>query len=171
MIQLAYHPAFDAGHALFRFMRLREGLRLSELEFDKLRILDFYLLFPFRAEAIRFKQADMKLRALARQEQQRAGYASLPSDVALFGRMEAAQVAAAQTLAAKGAFAGEELRRGIARFEPFGLPDDLQTRVRTENTKDASIFAILSPLATYPLLGRDGLKDRTGLIEYRYDKV
>lgn len=172
MIQLAYHPAFDAGHAMFRVLRLHLGLGLQAIEFDKLRILDFYLLFPFRAAGIRFKQSDLKLRALAKQAEEQAGYSVLPSDRALFTRMEPAQVAASQTLANRGLVDGGRLREGTIVFEPYPLPVDLQQRIEAANHEHAQLaLRIVGPLNAYPLLGRDGLKDRTDLLEYRYDKV
>ena len=170
-MQIAYHPAFDAGHAIFRFLRLRIGLSLDIIEFDKLRILDFYLLFPHRAASIRLMQADTHLRSLAKQAEAGAGYSSLPSDPALFARMEPCQIAAAQTMATQGAIVEEALAQGMIEFATLDLPEELRQRVIDANASDAWGIKIVSALKTYPLLGGGGLKDRTGLIEHRYDKV
>jgi hypothetical protein len=51
MTQLTYNEAFDPYHAVFRFLRLHLACDISaKLPFDTLRILDFYLLFPFRLQ-------------------------------------------------------------------------------------------------------------------------
>ncbi|HGA8765958.1 TPA: ABC-three component system middle component 5, partial [Salmonella enterica subsp. enterica serovar Virchow] len=41
---LIYHPAYDAYHCLFRMIALID--HVNEIEVDKARILDFYLIFP-----------------------------------------------------------------------------------------------------------------------------
>ncbi|WP_420898640.1 ABC-three component system middle component 5 [Bradyrhizobium yuanmingense] len=66
MIHLSYHPAFDAFHAIFRFLRVAFRTGTSETEVDKLRILDYYLLFPWRASAIRLSQKDLEVRRIAK---------------------------------------------------------------------------------------------------------
>lgn len=171
VIQIAYHPAFDAGHATFRYLRLRRGLGISQIEFDKLRILDFYVLFPHRAIAIRLMQQDLSLRSLAKQTESSAGYSALPSDTVLFGRMEPAQIAAAQTMATSGALDEDALSLGIVKFQDFPTPAELEMRVVAANTENFQALEIAKVLFGYPLLGAGGLKDRTGLLEHRYDKV
>lgn len=56
MIHLSYHPAFDAFNNIFRFLRIILNENVSSIEVDKLRILDYYLLFPWRAATIRLPQ-------------------------------------------------------------------------------------------------------------------
>lgn len=41
---LIYHPAYDAYHCVFRMLLIAE--RVSGIEVEKARILDFYLVFP-----------------------------------------------------------------------------------------------------------------------------
>jgi hypothetical protein len=48
VIQLTYQAAFDPFHAIFRLLRLWSILKRRPLPHDTVRILDFYLLFPFR---------------------------------------------------------------------------------------------------------------------------
>jgi hypothetical protein len=50
------------------------------------------------------------------------------------------------------------------------LPPALAERIAALNEADAELLGALRVLATeYPLEGVDGLKHRTGLLEYRYD--
>jgi len=51
---LTYHPAFDLYSAIFRFLRLLDPMRDRTVELERLRILDFYLLFPFLLADIQF---------------------------------------------------------------------------------------------------------------------
>lgn len=49
MTQLSYNEAFDPYHTVFRFLRLFFGCKLERaVPYDKFRILDFYLLHPYR---------------------------------------------------------------------------------------------------------------------------
>lgn len=171
MIQLSYQPAFDAAHCIFRFLRIQTSLNLNIIEFDKLRILDYYMLFPFRAAEIKLKQPDLRLRAISKQLENKAGYATLPSGEVLFERMKIVQVSAAQTMAEKSAIDGGELRYGNVSFQPFLLPEELSNRILTANTQDTATIDIIRVLSGYELLGKNGLKDRTELLEYRYDNV
>ena len=171
MIFLSYQPAFDAAHAIFRFLRLHDAIQTNMLEFDKYRILDYYLLFPFRAASVRLSQKDLRLRSIAKQLDGKAGYATLPSGEVLFERMKNAHVSASQTMAAKGIIDPAVLRDGFMRFGEFALPTDYQERIRAANQKDLLTLDILKALSAYSLLGHDGLKDRNGLLEYRYDNV
>ena len=67
MTQLTYNEAFDPYHAAFRFIRLNVACQLHKrMPFDMLRILDFYLLFPFRLQAIRFHSEDTGWRKISR---------------------------------------------------------------------------------------------------------
>jgi hypothetical protein len=171
MIHLSYHPAFDVFHAIFRFLRLKLHRNISEIEIDKLRILDYYLLFPWRASSIKLAQADLKVRRIAKRLECRSDYATLPTGETLLERMKAAQVAALQTMAQDGALSPHQLRNGIAQFQRFSLPNDLKERISQRNADEADTMEIVDVLSQYKLLGVDGLKGRTSLLEHRYDKI
>jgi hypothetical protein len=171
MILLSYQPAFDAAHTIFRFLRLHDAMRMDVVEFDKYRILDYYLLFPFRSATVRLGQKDLRIRSIAKQLDGKAGYATLPSGEVLFERMKNAHVSASQTMAANRIIDPEVLRHGVMKFGKFALPADYQERISEANQNDSLTLDILRALSAYNLLGRDGLKDRTGLLEYRYDNV
>jgi hypothetical protein len=52
------------------------------------------------------------------------------------------------------------------------VPRGLADRIKGVNGLDGELLAALRVLVTeYPLEGGDGLKARTGLLEYRYDAV
>ena len=97
----------DAFHAIFRFLRLKFRGDVSEIEVDKLRILDYYLLFPWRASAIRLAQKDIEAKRL----EEHRDYATLPTGDALLERMRASQTAALQTMAQDGIIDPIHLRK------------------------------------------------------------
>jgi hypothetical protein len=171
MIQLTYQPAFDPFHATFRFLRLREGaLGDKPIPRDHFRILDFYLLFPFRSGDIRVQPTHRRFKKVAQAYENARPYGDLPDDRILFNRMNAIQSAALDTLAVKGLLDADQYKRGlIARTgeEPVAA---LQDKVVEANTQQADLMEFLRTLANeYDLLGPNGLKDRTALMEFAYD--
>lgn len=50
---ITYNPAFDLYHCIFRMIHIIQRLDDNEcLEVDKIRIWDFYILFPSKAYTI-----------------------------------------------------------------------------------------------------------------------
>ena len=171
VIQLSYHPAFDAFHCIFRILRLRARRRFAEVEVDKLRILDYYLLFPWRAGKIRLAPPDLAIRKIAARLESEQDYATLPNGNMLLERMRPAQTAALQTMAQDGVIDAPSLRSDLVRFLRTDLVPEIELRVSQRNESEPDRMQIIDALSKYPLLGNDGLKGRTSLLEHRYDKV
>jgi hypothetical protein len=134
-------------------------------------VLDYYLLFPWRASAIRLAQKDLEVRRIAKRLEMHQDYATLPIGEALLERMRASQIAALQTMAQDGVIDPMLLRSGVVKFKAFSLPNELKKRIDNKNEEEADKMAIIDTLSAYPLLGTDGLKGRTSLLEHRYDKI
>lgn len=173
MMQLSYQPAFDPYHAVYRLLRIcRSVLAGKSLHDDHMRILDFYLLFPFRIDEIRLKKPHQRFKKLARQFSAAKPYGELPEDKVLFGRMQPLQTAAFDTLATNNLIDTSLYQTGTIRPTDNSINPALAQRLDADNTNQADLMNFLATLATeYELLGTDGLKDRTKLMEYRYDAV
>ena len=173
MMQLTYQPAFDPYHAVYRFLRLREAvLQTKTLHEDQLKILDFYLLFPFRLDALRVQTGHRKYRKLAAQFSSKKPYGELPEDRVLFERMDSIQTAALDTLAIKGLIDEKLYLTGTISSTSVQLVGPLKQRVEADNEAESELVEFLTVLASdYELLGSNGLKDRSRLMEYRYDAV
>ncbi len=173
MTQLTYNEAFDPYHAAFRFVRLHLACDISaRLPFDMLRILDFYLLFPFRLQSMKFFSDDTSWRKVSRSYEGQAPYGMMPDDNSLFARMEPFQRAAAASLVHSGYLFANAWDANEIQFTGEGLPKSVTARCAELNARAADLVDVLCQLKSrYPLGGRDGLKDRTGLLEYRYDTV
>ncbi|HWW49420.1 MAG TPA: ABC-three component system middle component 5 [Xanthobacteraceae bacterium] len=173
MTQLTYNEAFDPYHAVFRFVRLHLACDISRrLPFDTLRILDFYLLFPFRLQAMKFFSIDTGWRRISKSYEDQAPYGTFPDDNTIFSRMEPFQRAAASCLVHSGHLAFDAWDLNEVQFTTEMLPAAIMLRCSELNTGMKDVVDILCQIkARYPLGGRDGLKDRTRLLEYRYDSV
>lgn len=172
MNYLAFQPAFDVFHTEFRFIRLRRLMRKDmPLHYDQLRIVDFYLLFFFRLQDVRLTNAHRSIKKLARELSARR-YENQPDDQLLFSRMEPIQRAAMDTLIANEFFDAEAFKRDFVVETDLKEPVALMKRIDDVNEQDVDIMeSIRSLLNDYALLGPNGLKARTGLLEFRYDAV
>lgn len=167
MIQITYQPAFDPFHTIYRIFRLFDYF--DEMEIDKGRIIDFYLLFPFRMSDITFKRSDQRCKKTANAYEQRRGYAIQPASRGLFDSMKPVYEAAAQTMAAEGYLDPAALLAGVLSTTSKSIPADLAGRIAADNGAEHDLLECLDTLLGYDLLGTDGLKARTGLMEHRND--
>ncbi|MDH0126776.1 hypothetical protein N7376_22630 [Brucella intermedia GD04153] len=173
MTQLSYNEAFDPYHTAFRFLRLFFGCKLKRaVPYDKFRILDFYLLHPYRLQNLQLFADDTRWRAVSRSYAKVKPYGELPDDNSLFERMAVFQKAAAGSLARAGIISEDEWTRNLVLFAPDPVSGEVEQRCQELNGTMSDIIGILSEInERYALNGRDGLKARSGLLEYRYDPV
>jgi len=171
MIQLTYEPAFDPLHTMYRALRLRDGTDVkSRVPRDVFRILDFYLLFPDSLKRVRLRQEHRRLKTRAVATRRAPAYGPLPEDAVLLERMRPFQEAALDTLALHHFFVPEALADGWVESGSEPLPPQLVDRIRQINTEEAALIEGLRAIAAeYPFEGVGGLKNRTGLLEHRYD--
>lgn len=163
---LIYHPVYDAHHSLFRMLFT---LDLEyEIEIDKARILDFYLLFPALVKDIRL------FPSLSRKKSEAKKFINIYHDPVapkdMFRNMREIQLSALRCLVATEYLDKTRFEQGYLTKTSAELPEEIRTllhQYRSEREPIASF--ILNDLAEIKLLGPDGLKDRTNLMEYRYD--
>jgi len=171
MNHIAFQPAFDVYHTEFRMLRLLHFVDIKKWHADQLRILDFYLLYFFRLGDVRLSRPLASLKKLARSFEG-VSYEIQPNDKLLFFRMSPVQSVALEALASNGLIAKSELRHGLVVRTGAEIPLQLKARVEEINKSDEKRMDSLNKLVLeYPFLGANGLKDRTGLMEHRYDSV
>lgn len=166
---LIYHPAFDAYHCVFRMLVISSAV--PSLDLAKLRILDYYMCFPAEVALIQLPQEHTEIRKAARTIKNE--YRGPVSARRTFRDMEPIQHAAARLLAASGVFDSRQLEIGIVLRTSKVLPDALQHAQALESANSGPAVAVsnyvLHKLSNLPLSGSGGLKQRTGLMEHRYD--
>lgn len=163
---LIYHPAYDAYHCIFRALLLTESCR--SIEIQKLRILDFFLCFPAEIGKIRLprEHADAKRMAL----QLKNDYHGPVSVKQVFRDMEHIQLAAFRSLAASEILDQKSFEIGLVERTDKTPKDELKRKIDSAAERDKVVIEYLvKRLVAIPLYGSNGLKDRTDLMEYRYD--
>lgn len=169
MIQLAFEPAFDPFHAAFRILR-QSAYRMSEPSpVSRVKILDVYLAEPVKCLNIRLA-GTLKASARRAAKCQHPTYGHRPPAISLFNRMSLMQDAAIQTLVMQGILDGDAFGMGQVQLVQGILPEKLLSKIHTANADQADLMRFLfNDLDAIPFEGMNGLKDRTGLGEFRYD--
>lgn len=171
MIQIAYQPAYDAFHTIFRFFQL-DDVGVKNIETDRYRILDYYLCFPSELRKFRFPPKHVRFRKTGERFAQISSFEKRPSADLILGRMRPVQWACLETLEAEGFLASGALERQRIERADRSLSDHLTARITERRTAHCDLFEVIEALATeYDLLGPNGLKARSGLLEHRYDAI
>lgn len=163
---LIYHPAFDAYHCIFRMLSITSIL--PDLEFGKLRILDFYLCFPAEIAAIQLPKNHTGVKKIAKAAKNI--YRGPVSGFRTFRDMEAIQIVGCRMLAISGLIDANRLEQGSVVRTSSDLPQTLSDAFKTAQQEHGELVNyITNEMSKIPLSGDGGLKQRTGLMEYRYD--
>ncbi len=165
---LIYHPAFDIYHGIFRILRILDKIPSITLEIDRLRILDFYLLFPNELSNFTFP-------AELRNEKSRLPLKSNPyrqinDPKRIFFRLEPYQICALKSLVAREFIDESLFLEGKVQRTENPLPEALSKEIQQANEPFPALVEFLTgPLLNIDLYGKSGLKGRSDLFEYRYD--
>ena len=165
---LLYHPAFDLNHCNFRLLRLLEALPRDAHELNKLRILDFYLLFPTLLKQVRMPRTAAGDKGMLKKID--VPYERIDDPYRLFLKLEALQRTALKSLASYNIIDAEYLREEKVLRTDKQLPSALVAAITKSNDNKPSVLGLLTgPLFDIEFYGDQGLKARTGLMEHRYD--
>jgi len=170
MAALVYHPAYDPYGSVLRSVQFLSALKAPAMA-EQLRLFDFLLLFPEFISDFRLS-AKLRSRFGKLEYRRRFRYEERPPALRLFGEMEASFVAALQTLHAMGIFKLANASVDEFSLDYEALPERLSALIAERNENSHSLLSYLIDLnSSFSFFGPDGLKARSGLLEYRYDIV
>jgi hypothetical protein len=149
------------------FLKNSEDL---SFEIDRIRIIDFYLSSPTALRAFKFP-ADLRTKRKIFSDKVN-DYNDIPNQRSLFFEMWRIQQAVFDMLVSIGFIDRSKLKEGSIYLLRDNVTDELAKLLEAGSSIDEDIkdFAI-NDLAKIPLLGVNGLKDRSGLMDHRYDLV
>ena len=163
---LSYHPALDPYHTAFRYLRTFM-LTPRPMEYDRLRLLDLYLLFPEFAADMRLPRSALAWRG--RLQARANEYWSTCDRMLLFQQMTPIQKCALSLLEAADLVIQDP---GSRMWSVHANQHPIVLAAVERNQEDTEIVGFLSEvLLPLPLTGSQGLKARTGLMEWRYDEA
>ncbi|MBF0408966.1 MAG: hypothetical protein HQM10_16585 [Candidatus Riflebacteria bacterium] len=165
---ITYHPARDVNHCAFRLISLLRDIEQNKTDWERLKLLDFYFLFPHFLVDITLPRNPI----LTKKELQKIEkpYEAITNPRKMLFELRALHNAAIRGLVAKGIINKELFLKNIIKLEIGKLPEKLIGRIE-ENEKRATQWyrLIVNFLSKFPFNGKDGLKERSGLLEFRYD--
>lgn len=171
-IMIVYHQAFDLYHTAFRMLQLLIYFNRAEaVEMDRLRMWDYYLLFPLEMQRISFSREEKEIKEIIKQYitqgKKNNSYEIILDNRKMFEKIKPYQMAALKCLASFGIinldyFTSEKIKTISSNFLHIHQSHFEPLSITEENT----IKLLTSHYYQMPL---KTLKEKTNLIEYRYD--
>ena len=166
---LVYNQAYDLYHTVFRILQIIEKSE-TVFEIDKLRILDFYFVFPSELLYIKAFRGFKKYEKFLKIEKNK--YERIIDRKRVFFKMEQIQLSAIKSLISYGIIDSDEFINGKVKRTDKELSKELANRITEANEASKNIITLITgPLASMNLYGHLGLKERTNLIDFKYDAV
>tara|TARA_B100000378_G_scaffold103846_1_gene82805 strand:+ start:2093 stop:2611 length:519 start_codon:yes stop_codon:yes gene_type:complete len=170
---IVYQKAYDLYHTVYRMMKLLAHFKGDGLiEIDRLRIWDYYLLYPNKMNNIKLTRKEKDIKKVIKNfiYSEDNPYEIILNDRKMFEKIKPYQMAAIKCLASYGIinknYLSENKISNISRDIFDNYEDDFKNlSVKEEN----AIKLLTSHFYQMSLFGKDGLKNRTGLLESKYD--
>ncbi len=171
-MMITYNPAFDLYHSIFRMahilMKMDDG---KPLEIDRVRIWDFYMLYPVLLNHVSLKVDESEIRDARKLLKLKETSYDYKGDIRkLFGWIKPFQLSALGCLVSCGILSKEEYETGNVL-----VSNSIKLKAFVESSGDLSVQEnnILNFLSFLfdgmPLTGVYGMKHRTKLLESKYD--
>ncbi|VVN79432.1 ABC-three component system middle component 5 [Pseudomonas fluorescens] len=166
---LIYHPAYDINHSIYRILLILNSSIHKEFQWDLLRLMDFYVLFPHLLKQVAPLPVTLRsykklINALP------DAYESMLNTKRILFELEPIQNTAIQNILAKDLIDLEKFQEGIVARSETALPGELMARLMSDETVSEEWFRfIANELPVLEFNGKSGLKSRSGLMEYKYD--
>ena len=172
---ITYNPAFDLYHTIWRMGHILLRLEHDEaFEVERMRIWDFYLLFPTMLYEVRLSRSEQELHEARKTYIARTHtpYEYEGDRRKLFEWLHPVQSSAMSCLVSCGILSKEAYLSGrisIAHRETLKAFISHSGKLTSQEQNTLSFLSLFS--RHVPLCGDDGLKARTHLLEYKYDAV
>jgi hypothetical protein len=166
---LIYHPKNDIYNCMYRLISIAKLLPKGDFSVTRLRIYDFFFLFPHLALDISFP----RIKGVSQLKKQancfQIPYEKLPDKKRLFSEISDYHIQALQILKAKRIFNFND--DTISLGESFYF-ESVQNLFNDNAYITNDFFSqLINTLENVDISGEKGLKARTGLMEFRYDAV
>lgn len=170
---IIYNQAFDLYHAVYRMLQLLTNFNKSEyVELDRLRIWDFYLLFPSKIYDLKPKQNEKDFKARLKQFTVKKDnpYERVYNDRKVLEKIKPYQISALHCLASYGIIDKELLLMERVSIISREVLKEYTDKFEELSARERNIITILvSHFYNIEMPGKNGFKARTNLLESRYD--
>ncbi|MFT3909716.1 MAG: hypothetical protein QM737_09855 [Ferruginibacter sp.] len=170
---IVYHQAFDLYHCVYRLLQILTHFERKEyVEVDRLRIWDFYLLFPDQMDKIKLKQDEVDVKKLIKfyVVKQNNPYEEVIDNRKMFEKIKPYQLTAIKCLASYGIINKEYLKENRVTIISKAVLDKYVAKFEPLTPKERNVIGLMtSHFYEMSMFGPTGLKARTKLLESRYD--
>lgn len=164
-----YHPAYDANHCVFRTLLILEHSVHEVIDLELYRLLDFYILFPHLLKHICPLPAELRAykRLLSKIPDP---FESMRNTKRIMYELESLQTVALHNLLAKQLIDIDSFKSNQIKRTSEAIPPDLSAVIHSsEQAQNEWFRMVVNELPLINFGGKNGLKKRTGLMEFRYD--
>ncbi|WP_370409004.1 ABC-three component system middle component 5 [Tenacibaculum dicentrarchi] len=170
---IIYNQALDLYHTVFRLLHfLNKFENKTLIEIERIRIWDFYLLFPSKIHDIRLKQGESDIRKLRKQfiKDSKNPYEKISENRKVFEKIKPYQIAALNCIASYGIIDKSFLSQQRISIINKRILTEFVNNFEDLPPKEKNVIALMtSHFNQISLFGTDGLKNRTNLLESKYD--
>jgi len=170
---IVYNQALDLYHTIFRILHfLNKFENKSVIEIERIRIWDFYLLFPSKIHEIRLKQGESDIRKIRKEfiKDSKNPYERIYDNRKIFEQIKPYQIAALNCIASYGIIDKSFLNQQRIVIIDKDILMNFVINFEDLPPKEKNVIALMtSHFNQISLFGTDGLKSRTNLLESKYD--
>jgi hypothetical protein len=167
-LMLSYHPAYDANHCAYRQLLLLENIPSKKIDWNLLKIIDFYVLFPSLLKQLSLPAEYRGVKRYLKEIPD--AYETISNPTRLMFELNNIQLAGLSSLIAKNLISKEDFANELISRTEVPLPIELHKKIINDAIAKTGWFIFLThefPKIDY--YGPKGLKARTGLMEFKYD--
>ena len=166
---ILYHPAKDINHCIYRMICLLTNLKVG-VSTEQLRLLDFYYSFPHLLKEIKPWPSDIKeYKKFVTKVPE--SFEKITNKKRLFFEMSEIQKTSIALLHAKGLVNDSLFRSGTIVLVNDSVPSKLRDVIENDPFLKTDLFRTITVGLTKTIWnGKQGLKFRTGILEYKYDE-
>ncbi|MFK8288935.1 ABC-three component system middle component 5 [Capnocytophaga canimorsus] len=171
---ILYNNAFDLYHTIFRMLHLLNKVEDDKvIEIDRIRIWDYYLLFTNEILEIKPKKKEKEYRQLLKtlNIKKNNPYQQIYDQRKTLEKIKLYQMTALNCLASYNIIDKESLLKEEIKIISFELLKKYTESVGDLSDREKNIIAIMTSFfKDISLVGSNGLKERSNLIESKYDE-
>ncbi|AZB00155.1 hypothetical protein EG359_11200 [Chryseobacterium joostei] len=170
---IVYNQAFDLYHTIFRILHfLNKFENGTKIEVERIRIWDFYLLFPSKIHEIKLRQTESDIRKLRKEfiKDSNNPYEKVYENRKVFEKIKPYQLAALNCIASYGIIDKSSINLQRVKILNKDILAEFVNNFDELTPKEKNVISLMTGhFNQISLFGENGLKSRTSLMESRYD--
>lgn len=169
---ITYNPAFDLYHSIYRMAHILVKMDAQQpVEMERVRIWDFYMLYPVQLNHVTLKVEESELREARKLLKLKETSYDYKGDVRkLFEWIKPFQISALGCLVSCGILNKVEFEEGRIQILNYDKLNDFVEKAGAISAHELNILKFISFLFSgMSLTGHYGMKYRTKLLESKYD--